>query len=99
RLSASPTFPYTTLFRSVDESRHGREQPALAAGVQGVAGAGGGSEPSGVVGNRPGHEDRPRCQRELLLVGEHYGAAGGVIDRAGQDRKSTRLNSSHQITS
>src|SRR5690349_24033361 len=80
----STLFPYTTLFRSVDQL--GREL--------GVA-----------VGHRTrAHDVRLGGAGEGLLLRQHAGelvqvlggaAAGGLVTAGGQDRKSTRLNSSH----
>src|SRR5258708_8385081 len=69
----STLFPYTTLFRSLDEVVHHRNE-------HGVAAIGLG------------------CQRNRL--GRHDpGCDPGEMDSMSEDRKSTRLNSSHQIIS
>src|SRR3712207_7777726 len=80
----STLFPYTTLFRSVDQPRV-RAGPGLAVAV-GVEGA-------------DGQVDRPLAGRQVeaaqglrLASGAE---AGGHVVRDRQDRKSTRLNSSH----
>src|SRR5207244_6101421 len=79
----STLFPYTTLFRS------GRVDASCGGGV-GDAGAGaqGGGSGAGPVGGRPRGADR-----------KTPGHARERSSGARADRKSTRLNSSHQIIS
>src|SRR3712207_8922322 len=82
----STLFPYTTLFRSIVEGQHGAEQDVQEIDV-------------GALQGDDGHPERQRQQiegrkRGVLLEG------GDARDEAGQhgddeDRKSTRLNSSH----
>src|SRR5258708_24491510 len=75
----STLFPYTTLFRSLQQGQGGagRERPPL----------------------RVAREFQPPAQRAACVL------VGGAPARVGQhgefalDRKSTRLNSSHQIIS
>src|SRR5258708_18058001 len=67
----STLFPYTTLFRSVRETRTSRSEDAR-------------------------DYDRRRPSRAAYRGGYLHGAAYSPVD---QDRKSTRLNSSHQIIS
>src|SRR5690606_41582729 len=76
-------FPYTTLFRSCQHDRGAGI--VTAAEDDPGAGAADGAVEGGAVGAHPA-VDRER--------GIHAGA-GGVGDGGVQDRKSTRLNSSH----
>src|SRR5688572_31071689 len=81
RPPTSTLFPYTTLFRSVHpEGRGGVRRGGADRGLSGRVRARGLRR-----GPAPG-EDRPRSRRRLRGHGGR---------RAGQDRKSTRLNSSH----
>src|SRR5256885_3109334 len=82
----SPLFPYTTLFRSRDFRSHQR-----AAGIRpceaGTSGA--------------AHRD-PRREHSIghdSAVAAALHAAGTFLARGGEDRKSTRLNSSHLVIS
>src|SRR5690349_23095377 len=84
----SPLFPYTTLFRSRAAARDLHRSPARqapdACGVllspqQGLA----------VHLSR----QRPRLRREFPLDGGPH--VGAEVRRQSEDRKSTRLNSSH----
>src|SRR5690606_40715295 len=95
RSQRSCLFPYTTLFRS-GFGLLPAPRPALGLpGADGAVGAG------GLRGDRrqPGFLLEPL----LRLAGLHAPAAGAPVDVAGrrlagarlQDRKSTRLNSSH----
>src|SRR5690606_41267272 len=83
---ASTPFPYTTLFRSrgrrggAGQDQHGRVRHGLVHGELGVR-----SDPQPV-----GHHAGTGWIRRWLV-----GVARGVRGTAGQDRKSTRLNSSH----
>src|SRR5699024_12474960 len=77
----SPLFPYTTLFRSVANIDFQR-QGAAAGGLDFLCG---GVDGAGQLRVRP-----------IGLGGDgHVGAVGGGFQRDGQDRKSTRLSSSH----
>src|SRR2546430_12026067 len=76
----STLFPYTTLFRSSDDGTQAGQGFAGAAVGFGEAGHG-----------RPGH-DGAVAERDGQL-GEHIAIVGGSRDD--EDRKSTRLNSSH----
>src|SRR3712207_8831873 len=78
----STLFPYTTLFRSQGE-RGDRGNAAAGRAGGTVAGAGGGR--CGARGRGAGRQGGNRGGRN----------ADGVADRSGEDRKSTRLNSSH----
>src|SRR5256885_5120656 len=91
----STLFPYTTLFRSV---RQVQLQPDLRMGAQ--------------EGRQPGHEllareghGRGHAQQAARLgsqVAHARKAVGDVLEGAArlvQDRKSTRLNSSHLVIS
>src|SRR5690242_21468190 len=88
----TPTlFPYTTLFRSRDgrlyRGRTGVAQLALQSGAPIV--------PVGLIGTeriQPVGSNRPRLAKVTVRFGE-------PLDVAGQDRKSTRLNSSHMSIS
>src|SRR3712207_9252691 len=88
----STLFPYTTLFRSeVELGEGGAGAPAVpqdqALAIAGDAGdqvAGGGEDAQAAVG--------------ALVLGDQGIVQADALDRpalAGQDRKSTRLNSSH----
>src|SRR3712207_7944772 len=79
----STLFPYTTLFRSVDVDAHQRRRLAI---------LGGGTHrlpQLGVLdeGGQPEHQRDRRADDDQVL--------GGEADPVRQDRKSTRLNSSH----
>src|SRR5258708_18610704 len=82
----STLFPYTTLFRSeaVQQLRRG------GALLEGGSIVGGGFPPMALPGVGRAEEDAP-------LPRGRGGTKGG--ERAVLDRKSTRLNSSHQIIS
>src|SRR3712207_7477411 len=75
----SPLFPYTTLFRS---HGHRRRRVAL-------------DRPRGRGGRPPDPRAPPRSGivRDMKLA--TFVPPGGGEPRAGEDRKSTRLNSSH----
>src|SRR5689334_23969668 len=77
----STLFPYTTLFRSLDEGRDRNDERELLRRALVVA--------------------RHRDRRGLAVAGEHD--LGGPVEQFGigarQDRKSTRLNSSHSSIS
>src|SRR5262245_65047117 len=84
RLPPRPTlFPYTTLFRSLAARKVNGIGPKAAArlAVLGI----------GTIG------ELARADRELLLreFGESYGAWMHEAAHGREDRKSTRLNSSH----
>src|SRR5947208_8030948 len=80
----STLFPYTTLFRSRRRARGGGHLP-------GHDGRGGGARHRAEApAPRAGSTAPPHRSRE---------DARGLHGRAGGDRKSTRLNSSHQIIS
>src|SRR5207249_12117114 len=86
RLCPTPTpplFPYTTLFRSLPPSLRGEEQPAAPGRTQ-RGGAAPARGPS-VAGQRARARERHRAGRR----------AGPRLPRRSEDRKSTRLNSSH----
>src|SRR5690606_41200149 len=80
----SPLFPYTTLFRSV--------RPARGSNLLRLAGAGG--IPLGVVVQE---DQRDGCQQRTRGHDQRHRGQGqfGLEQEAGEDRKSTRLNSSH----
>src|SRR5205807_8210550 len=86
----STLFPYTTLFRSLSKRHSGRSQlfkPFQKAGfVRGIA------LERGFTNSYEGAENKPLAVADGPLP---------VSDRraAGQDRKSTRLNSSHLVIS
>src|SRR3712207_6940794 len=80
----STLFPYTTLFRSVQDPAQPRRQALLVGGVDHL----GEVLPARVLGD----------VRAGGRVHEQRGPRGHVLGEAGrrrQDRKSTRLNSSH----
>src|SRR5258708_21819612 len=80
----STLFPYTTLFRSVESS----VKPIVAA-IHGTAFGG-------------GLEVALGCHYRVAVPGAKIGLPEvklGLLPGAGGDRKSTRLNSSHQIIS
>src|SRR2546422_4150001 len=77
----SPLFPYTTLFRS--ELRHGPAVPAVhEAVIEGDA-----------EGHHRAHDHPARLRDRLLLHLAHQHDERRAAE--GEDRKSTRLNSSH----
>src|SRR5690606_39552261 len=82
---ASPLFPYTTLFRSCPASRWGRTGSATAL-VGNLAWQG---SKLGPAGTRPSCGNRRRC------IGRGCRGGRGRPPELRQDRKSTRLNSSH----
>src|SRR5207244_13176618 len=88
----APPFPYTTLFRS-PRGAHGfrRVRVAVARKVDDRRAVGELEQVDELCPSR-----RLRDLRELLLVGERVDERGLADVR---DRKSTRLNSSHQISS
>src|SRR5437762_7016630 len=89
RPSTSTLFPYTTLFRS--EHKVGRDLPC-----PGVACGRTRQRIEGAV-----HLDGPQARRqvfELARVGQASGIEVATPGRI-QDRKSTRLNSSHRCNS
>src|SRR5207244_12723179 len=95
--STKPTLvPYTTLFRSgQDEVGRGADRPEQAQRRAVGAAQGGGGV--GQAGQEPGGPPRGRAGPP-----DQEAARGGAGDRQadrGADRKSTRLNSSHQIIS
>src|SRR3712207_3503688 len=85
----STLFPYTTLFRSVCD-RVERCHVSEVAASAGVDRAVAGGELLDVVGRRGAPRVPPAD--DVLPVGAQVGGAG---EHAGQERKSTRLNSSH----
>src|SRR3712207_8027951 len=76
----STLFPYTTLFRSfIAESLQGQRP--------------GGVDPAGIAGHRAaGQQGRPMGAEPAQIVRRRQ---VGLLQIAGGDRKSTRLNSSH----
>src|SRR5206468_9493985 len=88
---SSTPFPYTTLFRSNVETRLRR---ALDGELEAVILADAGLNRLGLIGHRTEALEPPRF---LPAVGQ--GALGiecrAARNRGGSDRKSTRLNSSH----
>src|SRR3546814_13022851 len=80
-------FPYTTLFRSGDDA--GGEAVAGAGGLLGSGPGKAGSEVGAVEGVPGGG----RVNRLHALLDRH--GDGGASGKADEDRKSTRLNSSH----
>src|SRR3712207_7833130 len=80
----STLFPYTTLFRSAHGAlpHEGRRQLAGVV-VEGVDAGGAG---------QPARRLRPRVR---LCPGQEVAVDGGAAAAQAQDRKSTRLNSSH----
>src|SRR5258708_16726438 len=79
----STLFPYTTLFRS----RRGINQTAADRGVDGIDAAVREAQP------------QPAGKARLLSFGRSIENTVGDGVETGIDRKSTRLNSSHQIIS
>src|SRR5256885_16592618 len=92
----STLFPYTTLFRSRPGSERGRVEVDRRAGGKSVEArlpvvdGDERSRTSGECVERTRDEQTPRCRGH----GEEDWDAGGT-----RDRKSTRLNSSHLVTS
>src|SRR5207245_9157633 len=95
-LLSAPPFPYTTLFRShLAASRDVAESfPVLAEAARGVA------SPllrnMGTVGGNLCLDTRCLYYNQSEFW---RGALGGCLKKDGEDRKSTRLNSSHGSTS
>src|SRR5205085_12630195 len=85
RPPSSTLFPYTTLFRS-----GGRGDPGPAQRPPGPAGEGGGREGGGAGAAAAGLLRRPQPHGGGVVQGQESSQV-----RQGQDRKSTRLNSSH----
>src|SRR5205807_10265421 len=85
----STLFPYTTLFRSLSHAaRHARRTEQ--AGIET------GSCPDGDTGERAGVcQVNPRTHRAPNGIG----ALCGITSLQTEDRKSTRLNSSHLVIS
>src|SRR3712207_8329291 len=85
----STLFPYTTLFRSVHQARHGRVDAELVREVRG--------DPDVLREEREREAGPEPPRQDLAGRGDHRGevAAGGGVEDLHQDRKSTRLNSSH----
>src|SRR5256885_10564286 len=86
----STLFPYTTLFRSPEGA--------------GEAGLGGqhAAEHGVAVGNEGRQHGQAGAGAHGLVLGGDAGAAKGKalgLEQGGQDRKSTRLNSSHLVIS
>src|SRR5699024_12501146 len=89
-LTASTLFPYTTLFRSVIEVK------GVADAVDGL-GIHSGGEAHAVhrhAADGAGLQGQGHLVGDPLLIG-HIGHAGRNSDAQVEDRKSTRLNSSH----
>src|SRR5207244_11607035 len=86
----SSFFPYTTLFRSLSSIEEHLARVEDSVRVEGSLDA-------------PHHLDRLRCEREVQIRRFHVADAVLARDRPAErdrrDRKSTRLNSSHQIIS
>src|SRR5207244_12214816 len=92
----TPTpFPYTTLFRSHEQRTHRVDEVSLVgivlASVHSVKG-GGVDHDGGAIARDPGRDRIGSRHIDVLVRG------ADVIHPRG-DRKSTRLNSSHQIIS
>src|SRR5256885_2801282 len=87
----SPLFPYTTLFRSDAASLATGGEPALRDG---------GTANGNVT---PGLQSQVLFGRDLACDGDGAAGAGKLtlaqLQVAAQDRKSTRLNSSHLVIS
>src|SRR5207244_11981985 len=92
-VASSTAFPYTTLFRS----RSGNRLPGTAR-TCGRPTSDRGGPPAGECSSEPVHPSRTtrRALRRRALLGGARPTAP-LPDR--RDRKSTRLNSSHQIIS
>src|SRR5207244_11730558 len=94
---ACPLFPYTTLFRSVLPSERRERLLDLPDGGPGV------EERAGRAQREQVAEGVARLAAQELEPAELGGALGGERqdprELAHPDRKSTRLNSSHQIIS
>src|SRR3712207_7243588 len=82
----STLFPYTTLFRSVDDRAHGPVAEVLADEVH--------RRPGGLRGGQGVDDDPPGVPADEGEVGEVV-PPDLVQARHQLDRKSTRLNSSH----
>src|SRR5207244_6487900 len=89
----SPLFPYTTLFRSQGVQTTPGQRKALYRALELLA-----ASPSRTltdfVNTLQDHELRDGLNHYTLA-----GGLGGLLDATDEDRKSTRLNSSHQIIS
>src|SRR5207248_7442573 len=97
--SCSTLFPYTTLFRSASSRGRRGEDPGDLAVVQG--------DDMGVLADAPDQSGKDLTGTDLekfrATSGDHLDHGGCPLDRlqdvVGQDRKSTRLNSSHRTIS
>src|SRR5207244_11330992 len=97
-LAASTLFPYPTLFRSLVVDRGVGVEPAVRGDDDAFGRAGDQGEVLGGVAGGPRQLDRRRQHAAVALGVLPVRAAVDrpvVVDRG--DRKSTRLNSSHQI--
>src|SRR2546422_10081974 len=88
----STLFPYTTLFRSVEDASHrfGADQTRQAR----LAGAGGVAA-HGVPGGSLDRTARGARAAATAPLSRAHGAVGDTSQELDSDRKSTRLNSSH----
>src|SRR5207244_13626057 len=95
----SPLFPYTTLFRSV-AGRAAPAQPRLR-GLEPLAGTAQDARPERRILHGCGVCSRQREPEQAALPPHALDAdpTPVLLDDALADRKSTRLNSSHQIIS
>src|SRR5258708_24139025 len=92
RPPSSPPFPYTTLFRSPHGgTARGRQEGLLRADPYRRLPQQAGRLEDGLPHRGQGRRDRPSSSRPACWGSRRYGSA--------RDRKSTRLNSSHQIIS
>src|SRR5258708_8185139 len=91
----STLFPYTTLFRSGHLGVEAAVQQLVGADVDAHAQVQSLAEPARRLGH--GLANDPVAQRPLQVAARHEGQE--LARRAQADRKSTRLNSSHQIIS
>src|SRR5258708_37029072 len=92
----SPLFPYTTLFRSHIAVLHGEDPGRAVEGADRLARL-------QLAGHHPATPRPPEAvigagDDPLPLQADRQGRGGRVVVND-QDRKSTRLNSSHQIIS
>src|SRR5207248_10207865 len=94
-LPRAPLFPYTTLFRS---RLPGRNAEALAQAGDARLLAEADEVEAGDAGQRASALGELARDLEALCLGIG-GALAARDDLGGQDRKSTRLNSSHRTTS
>src|SRR3712207_9343180 len=88
----STLFPYTTLFRSEGWKRESKERDNAPQVINGTVALDGGHDSNGDTQDQANDDG---CQRQFKRVRQHE---SDLLDNRllrDQDRKSTRLNSSH----